>query len=162
MVFTSSSLSIHSTVITVIDTPTETLKVCFSIQNSPFFGPLSCLIEQWHIFLCSVIWVLGRGGGSSLHQPTLIFPRSPPPTYFFAFLQGICVPAVPSPVLPLTWCRRGPWIHTASGMVSQEPYRRCLLLAGGRRHSNSSCPAEYRQSIPLVSLHEAVQHPPTW
>lgn len=131
------------------------------IQNNHLFGCLSCPIEQWHIFRWSFLsgfW----GSHPSIHShlpPALPFP----PTFLSSSKASTEAPAVSSPIQPLTWhawCRRASWIHNGLQSLRWVFWRtnhHCLL----RRHSNGLGPAEYRQSIPLVSLHEAVQHPPT-
>ena len=59
------------------------LKGIFSLQNIPLLGSPSCLIEQWHIFSCSVIWVFGElipTSAKSYPPP----PQPLPPPYFSA------------------------------------------------------------------------------
>lgn len=91
-----------------------------------------------------------------------------PPSFLPPSKASPELPVVSSPIQQCTWHawhRRGFWIHNASLCLRwgfRRVYHNSLRLAGSHQHSTSLRSAEYRQSIPLVSLREVVQHPPTW
>lgn len=134
-----------------------------SIPTSHLLGCLSCLIEQWHIFYWAVL--LGFGlAYTSISQlfSTPPFPPPLPPPFPPRHLRRSLV-SPPWPCLSSSTCSvvRVSWIHNGSGALGWGFWRtgrRCPPP----RCSSSLGPTEYRQSIPLVSLREAVQHPPTW
>ena len=82
-VFTSSSLRIYPTVITVIDTAIETSKAYFLHRISLYLDLLPVLLNNDTF---SRALLSGFLGSSSLHQPSL----APPPLTFQPSLRGIC------------------------------------------------------------------------